>query len=182
MLSVFAQGSKIFAGSSGGLLVSIDGGATFATRNLGASFAGFVNSIIPSGERVYAATDKGVAVSADKGQTFAMRTTADGLGSISVRRLALAGSTLYAATGAGLSISTDGGTTFVNYTTGLVTWTATANDLSDVAPVVPFTNGHGRRRTWPSTSSSASGPRSARACSVSCWIVSIARVSGWQRP
>src|SRR5207302_736483 len=86
--------------TSGGLLVSIDAGATFATRNLGASFAGFVNSIIPSGERVYAATDHGVAVSADKGQTFAMRTTADGLGSISVRRLVLAGSTLYVATGA----------------------------------------------------------------------------------
>ena len=130
VLSVSVQGSKIFAGTSGGLLVSIDGGATFATRNLGASFAGFVNSIIPSGERVYAATDHGVAVSADKGQTFAMRTTADGLGSISVRRLVLAGSTLYAATGAGLSISTDGGTTFVNYTTGLASVSVNAIAVS----------------------------------------------------
>src|SRR5712691_964216 len=130
VLSVFAQGSKIFAGTSGGLLVSIDGGATFATRNLGASFAGFVNSIIPSGERVYAATDHGVAVSADKGQTFAMRTTAAGLGSISVRRLVLAGSALYAATGAGLSISTDGGTTFVNYTTGLASVSVNAIAVS----------------------------------------------------
>ena len=117
VLSVFAQGSKIFAGTSAGLLVSIDGGATFATRNLGG--AGFVSSVIASGEQVYAATDQGIAVSSDRGQTFAMRTTANGLGSNSVRHLVLAASTLYAATAAGVSTSTDGGTTFVNRTTGL---------------------------------------------------------------
>ncbi len=119
VISVLAQGSKIFAGTSGGLLVSTDGGATHATRNLGAPGAGYVRTIVASGYRVYAATDSGVAVSADKGQTFAMRTTADGLGSVSVRGLVLDGSTLYAATGGGVSISTDGGATFTNYATGL---------------------------------------------------------------
>ncbi len=128
VFSVFAQGSKIFAGTSGGLLVSIDGGASFATRDLGAAGAGFVRSIVASGEQVFVANDHGVAVSADKGQTFVMRTTTDGLGSNSVRRLVLSGSTLYAATGAGLSISTDGGTTFVNYTAGLAS--TSVNDLA----------------------------------------------------
>jgi len=128
VLSVFAQGSKILAGTSGGLLVSTDGGASFSTRNLGAPGTGFVTSVLAAGEQVYAATDHGVAVSSDKGQTFVMRTTTDGLGSISVRRLALSGSTLYAATSTGLSISTDGGTTFVNYATGLAS--ASMNDLA----------------------------------------------------
>jgi len=128
VLSVLAEGSKIFAGTQGGLLVSIDGGTTFATRDLGAPLAGLVNSIFAVGEKVYVSTDHGVAVSADKGQTFAMRTTADGLGSNAVRRLVLAGSTLYAATSAGLSISTDGGTTFGNFTTGLAS--ASVNALA----------------------------------------------------
>lgn len=119
VLSVLAQGSKIFAGTTSGLLVSIDGGATFATRNLGWPGAGYVRTVIASGHRVYAATDSGVAVSVDRGQTFTMRTTADGLGSTSVRALVLAGSTLYAATGGGVSISTDGGATFTNYVSGL---------------------------------------------------------------
>lgn len=119
VLSVLAQGSKVFAGTSGGLYVSLDGGATFAARNLGAPSAGWVRKIVASGSAVYAATGSGVAVSADKGQTFAMRTTLDGLGSSSVRDLALAGGTLYAATAGGVSISTDGGNTFANYTAGL---------------------------------------------------------------
>ncbi len=130
VLSVFAEGSKIFAGTGAGLLVSTDGGATFAGRDLGAEFAGFVNSVLAAGEKVYVSTDHGVAVSADKGQTFAMRTTADGLGSNVVRRLVLAGSTLYAATSAGLSISTDGGTTFLNFTAGLPSATVTAIAVS----------------------------------------------------
>jgi Bacterial Ig-like domain/Chitobiase/beta-hexosaminidase C-terminal domain len=119
VISVLAQGSKVFAGSSAGLLVSTDGGGTFATRNLGVSGAGYVKSVLASGNAVFAATDSGVAVSADKGQTFTMRTTADGVGSNSVRALVLAGSTLYAATGGGVSVSTDGGATFTNYAVGL---------------------------------------------------------------
>ncbi|HZY02214.1 MAG TPA: Ig-like domain-containing protein, partial [Anaeromyxobacteraceae bacterium] len=116
VLSVLAQGSKVFAGTSGGLYVSLDGGATFAARDLGAPSAGWVRKIIASGTAVYAATDGGVAVSDDKGQSFAMRTTASGLGSSSVRDLALAGGALFAATAGGVSISTDGGATFTNYT------------------------------------------------------------------
>ena len=119
VISVLAQGSKVFAGTSGGLLVSTDGGASFATRDLGAVGAGYVRSIIASDDHVFAATAAGLAVSADKGRTFTMRTTAAGLGSSSVRDMVLAGSTLYAATGGGVSISTDGGSTFTNHATGL---------------------------------------------------------------
>jgi hypothetical protein len=45
------------------------------------------------------------------------RTTADGLGSNSVRGVYVSGSTVYAATDGGLSISTDGGASFTNKTT-----------------------------------------------------------------
>ncbi|HEY6006400.1 MAG TPA: Ig-like domain-containing protein [Anaeromyxobacter sp.] len=128
VLSVLAQGSKVFAGTSGGLLVSTDGGATFAARSLGG--AGFVRSVIASGTQVYAATDSGVAVSADKGRTFALRKTADGLGSDSVRMLVLDGSILYAATAGGVSISTDGGATFTSYTTGLASLSVNALAVS----------------------------------------------------
>src|SRR5438067_1593400 len=90
-----------------------------------------------------------------------MRTTADGLGSISVRRLVLAGSTLYAATGAGLSISTDGGTTFVNYTTGLASVSvntiavsgATVYAATDLGLSISSDGGH----TFTATRTTANG-------------------------
>ncbi len=128
VIAVLAQGAKIFAGTGGGLYVSLDGGGTFVQRSLGASSG--VPSVVASGYRVWAATGAGVAVSTDKGQSFSLRTTADGLGSISVRALAFDGAALYAATAGGLSISTDLGASFTNYTGGLPT----------VAPAPPSVN------------------------------------------
>lgn len=51
------------------------------------------------------------------GVSFTNRTTANGLGSNSLRAVAVSGSSIYVATDGGLSISTDGGATFTNRTT-----------------------------------------------------------------
>ncbi len=128
VVAVLAQGAKIFAGTGGGLYVSLDGGGTFVQRNLGASTG--VSSVVASGYRVWAGTGAGVAVSADKGQSFALKTTSDGLGSNSVRALVLDGTTLYAATAGGLSISTDLGASFTNYTSGLTSVSVNAIAVS----------------------------------------------------
>jgi len=48
---------------------------------------------------------------------FTNKTTADGLGNITVLGVYAEGTTVYAATNGGLSTSTDGGTTFTNKTT-----------------------------------------------------------------
>jgi hypothetical protein len=117
VLSVLPQGSKIVAGTSSGLYVSTDGGGTFVQRDLGG--AAWVGAVVADGVDVFAATDSGVAVSHDRGTTFVLRTTADGLGALSVRDLVLAGGTLYAATAGGLSTSTDRGASFSSVSAGL---------------------------------------------------------------
>jgi hypothetical protein len=116
VFSVLPQGSKILAGMSAGLRVSLDGGATWQTRDVG---GGWVRSIVAEGQNVWAATEAGVAVSSDRGRTFTLRTTAHGLGSNSVRALVLDGGKLYAATGGGVSVSEDGGASFTTSTIGL---------------------------------------------------------------
>jgi hypothetical protein len=117
--SIFARGSKVLVGTGGsGLYVSIDGGATFTARDVGASLAS-VSDILAVDEKVFAATDRGLAVSVNKGVTFTLRTTAQGLGSNTVRDLVLDNGLLYAATASGLSISNNDGATFTNHTTGL---------------------------------------------------------------
>src|SRR2546428_3867513 len=50
VLSVLAEGSKIFAGTQGGLLVSIDRGTTFASRHPAAPLARPVHSLFSGGE------------------------------------------------------------------------------------------------------------------------------------
>ena len=67
---------------------------------------------------IYVATEGGgLSISTNGGTTFTNYTTANGLGSNSVRWVYAIGSTIYAATSGGLSISLNGGTTFTNYTT-----------------------------------------------------------------
>lgn len=108
--SVLPLGSKILAGTSGGLLVSLDGGATWQSRDLGG--AGWVVSIVAEGTKVWAATDRGVAVSRDRGQTFTLARMAQGLASDTVRALVLSNGNLWAGTAAGISVSMDGGASF----------------------------------------------------------------------
>ncbi|HEX2691840.1 MAG TPA: Ig-like domain-containing protein [Kofleriaceae bacterium] len=130
IVSVFARGCKVLVGTGGGgLYVSIDGGATFTARDVGASLA-WVYDVLAVDEKVFAATDHGLAVSVNKGVTFTLRTTAQGLGSNTVRDLVLDNGLLYAATAIGLSISNDDGVTFTNHTTGLASTSVNAIAVS----------------------------------------------------
>jgi hypothetical protein len=130
IVSIFARGSKVLVGTGGdGLYVSIDGGATFTARDVGASFAS-VHDVLAVDEKVFAATGDGLAVSVNKGVTFTLRTTAQGLGSNTVRDLVLDNGLLYAATTSGLSISDDDGATFTNHTTGLASTSVNAIAVS----------------------------------------------------
>lgn len=128
--SIFARGSKVLMGTGGGgLHVSIDGGATFAARDVGGPLAS-VHDVLAVDEKVFAATGDGLAVSVNKGVTFTLRTTAQGLGSNTVRDLVLDNGRLYAATASGLSISDDDGATFTNHTTGLASTSVNAIAVS----------------------------------------------------
>ena len=65
------------------------------------------------GDVVYVATWTGLSISTDGGRTFVTRSTADGLASDALRRVAVSGDTVYAGTwGRGVSVSSDGGKSF----------------------------------------------------------------------
>jgi hypothetical protein len=112
----------IYTSGSGGLMVSVDGGGSFAPRE------GAPTSVVRSGRHVYGRGGP-LSVSHDKGYTWETRGVADGLGGEGVSALELEGETLYVAQGDGLSVSTDFGTSFTRRTTadGLPT-----NDVLDV--------------------------------------------------
>lgn len=115
------NGSKIYAATTKGLYVSIDGGATYQQRfpaiKSGSVTTEWLYNVYVNGASVYISSSIGLGISTDKGNTFTMLTVANGLGSNYVYDFAVDGNTIYAATKAGLSISTDGGNTFINKTT-----------------------------------------------------------------
>ncbi|WP_375448271.1 ELWxxDGT repeat protein [uncultured Fibrella sp.] len=109
---------KIYAATFGGLSISSDGGNSFSNKISTRT----VNSVYVDGTgKIYVATGgstaAGLAISTDGGNTFAYKTTANGLGGVTVIGLA-AGTDgkIYAATYGGLSISADGGNSFSNRT------------------------------------------------------------------
>jgi hypothetical protein len=112
--SIHVVGSRVYAGTAGGLATSTDGGLTFTV-----SVVGLGGTIVPDvyavGSTVYVGTNGGVSISPDGGATWTNSTS--GLGSAMVRAVYAVGSTVYAATDGGLSISTDGGANFTNRTT-----------------------------------------------------------------
>ena len=115
---VFADGSNVYAATTGGLSISTDGGATFTSKTTANGLgAKSVRGVFASGAIVYAATTGGLSISTDSGATFTNKTTTDGLGDNAVIGVFASGSTVYAATAGGLSISTDSGATFTNRTT-----------------------------------------------------------------
>ncbi|MFD2936787.1 hypothetical protein [Spirosoma flavum] len=121
---VFVVGNTVYAGTNGGLGISIDGGNTFTNRTTtnGLGSNGVINVYV-TGNTIYAATFEGLSISTDGGNTFINKTIANGLGDNPVLGVYALGNTVYAAAYGGLSISTDGGNTFINYTT--------ANGLGD---------------------------------------------------
>jgi len=107
---VAAQGSRIYVGSSDGLFLSTDGGATFQERTLGVYDANRIVRVAVSGKDVYVGTATSLHVSHDRFRTW--RST---LGAVA--DLAVDGDTVHVvAAGGGFTVSRDRGDT----------WTSTA--------------------------------------------------------
>src|SRR6185503_11472816 len=72
---VFASGATVYAATSGGLSISIDGGAVFTNRTTANGLGNnIVRGVFASSTTVYAATDGGLSISIDGGATFTNRT------------------------------------------------------------------------------------------------------------
>ncbi|MCF6776392.1 hypothetical protein L3V83_07365 [Thiotrichales bacterium 19X7-9] len=109
----------IYAGTTGGLSISKDGGKTFIYKTTADGLAGNkVSSIfIDSDDTLYIGTNMGLSISEDGAKTFTNRTEANGLGHDDVESVFVGlDGTIYAGTFHGLSISEDGGQTFENKT------------------------------------------------------------------
>ena len=113
---LFVKGSKVYAASTKGLYVSIDGGATYQQRFpalvSGSVTTAWVYAVQVSGGNVYISTSSGIGISTDKGKTFTMHSVAKSPGYDHVYDFIVAGNVIYAATNSGLAISTNGGNTF----------------------------------------------------------------------
>lgn len=120
VLTTFAVGNKIYAGTADGLGISRDGGATFVPEGLGLRNR-VITGLSVSGNRVFAATQDGLAYSFNDGQTFLTNyTTANtngGFRSNIVRSVFVAGTSIFAGTQLGLSISHNNGGNFTAKTT-----------------------------------------------------------------
>jgi hypothetical protein len=103
--SLAAQGSRIYAGTSDGLLVSTNGGASFRTHHFGFYDADRVRRVALSGRDVYVATDTALYASHDRFRTWALCRD-------EVVALAVDGETVYAVEPAGLAVSRDRGETW----------------------------------------------------------------------
>ena len=115
---VYAVGSNVYAGTTGGLSISTDSGTTFTNKTTADGLGNNnVLGVYVDGSNVYAGTTGGLSISTDSGANFTNKTTADGLGNNAVYGVYAVGSNVYAGTLGGLSISTDSGTTFTNKTT-----------------------------------------------------------------
>jgi hypothetical protein len=101
--SVAVQGSRIYAGTSDGLLLSTDGGATFTERTFGLYDANRVTCVAASGRDVLVGTATALHVSHDR-----FRTSGPRYGAVS--DLTFDGDDVYAITGAGaFAVSRDRG-------------------------------------------------------------------------
>ncbi|WP_242342947.1 Ig-like domain-containing protein [Anaeromyxobacter terrae] len=123
--SVAACGDDVYATHSGGVEVSHDAGVTWTTVTAAAG-ATANHHVACDGTKVYVATDVGLAISTDGGDGFgALRTTAQGLDTNDVRRVAVSGTHVHAATsplsggGKSFATSTDGGATFTARSIGI---------------------------------------------------------------
>ena len=119
VFDVHADGSTIYAATSGGLSISTNGGANFTNFTTSTTPAIAGNGVLGvhlDGSTIYAATNGGLSISTNGGASFTNKTTADGLGSNGLQKVYANGLTVYAATISGLSISTNGGASFTNKT------------------------------------------------------------------
>lgn len=117
--SVYATGGTIYAATSHGLSVSINGGSSFVNRTEGDGLSyDTVTDVYASGGTLYVATAEGLSISTDGGTTFSNRTTSDGLGSNDLYAVHAHGDAVYVASSNGLALSADGGDSFTTADTG----------------------------------------------------------------
>ena len=114
----------IFACSPGqkrtdlGLLISRDGGKTFAKRTTADGLeSNSIREIFANGQSVYVVTSEGLSISNDGGKSFITKTIEDGLASDRIFGVFADGQNVYVATNKGLFISDDGGTWFPTHKT-----------------------------------------------------------------
>ena len=115
--SIASQGNNntIYVGTNKGILISLDGGATFSPSGLKNTH---VNSVVvDSNNVIYAGTQtKGLLISKDGGKTF----NRANLNAILVTSIfVMNNGTIYVGSWGGVAISKDGGETFANFTSGL---------------------------------------------------------------
>jgi hypothetical protein len=124
--AIYVVGSTIYAGTSGGLSISTDGGGTWQNFDSTDGLADdYVNDVFVEGGKIYVATDNGLSISTNGGSTWATRNTSNtpNFGSDSVKGVSAEGQFVFAATVSdgtstgGFSFSYDGGSAFTNFTT-----------------------------------------------------------------
>lgn len=113
---IFVNGSTIYLATVGGLHVSTNGGSSSTQMGPVVTLYG---NVFVSGNNIYLSPNTpglGLYISRDSGNNFTNYTTANGLGSNTVRSIYVDGDTVYVSTPGGLAISTDGGNSYVNRT------------------------------------------------------------------
>ncbi|HLP82290.1 MAG TPA: hypothetical protein VK141_09935, partial [Nitrosomonas sp.] len=115
-LTVSADGTRVFAGTSGGVYVSMNNGTIWSAVNSGLTSM-YVNALAVSGPYIFAATLDGVFVSSNDGGFWSAVNT--GLQNLGVYTIAVSGSSLYAGTDDGVFRSTNNGASWSPANTGL---------------------------------------------------------------
>ena len=134
-IAIEGDNNYIFAGTDGGVFLSVDRGATWIARNNGLSGLGLtVNSLAIEGDNnyIFAGTDGGVFLSVDRGATWIARNNGlSGLG-LTVNSLAIEGDNnyIFAGTDGGVFLSVDRGATWIARNNGLSGLGLTVNSLA----------------------------------------------------
>jgi len=133
VFGVFDDGINAYAATDAGLFVAPNTSLTTWTQVLSGVIQG-VYVLGGLGGSIYAATNGGLSVSTTSGASWTTYTTANGLGSNTVRGVyavsTTVGTFIYAATTGGISISLNGGATWKNYTTTSGLGSNTVNGVS----------------------------------------------------
>ncbi|MCP4520833.1 MAG: T9SS type A sorting domain-containing protein [Cytophagales bacterium] len=124
VFSVYAEGDKVYAGTSEGLSISSDGGLSWITTTKGQN--GFANSsgiksVYADGDKVYVATGNGgISISSDGGLSWVTTTSGqNGFANTNfLNSLYVDGDKVYVTTNSGLSISSDSGLSWITTTEG----------------------------------------------------------------
>jgi ligand-binding sensor domain-containing protein len=114
--SLAVSGTDLFAGTSGGVFLSTNNGASWTAVNTGLTDPS-VRSLAVSGTDLFAGTSGGVFLSTNNGASWTAVNT--GLTNPSVNSLAVSGTDLFAGTSGDVFLSTNNGASWTAVNTGL---------------------------------------------------------------